>query len=106
MGARQVKQSNHREYCPLCLRGFENRMSAVSHYSAHVRKGELEVRGEMPKEFRITNTSLIDKSDSPLYKGWWARGFPIAHSRLSWQKKESFYRGERDSYLVKIAMRR
>lgn len=106
MGARQVKQSNKREHCPLCpTRGFENRMSAVSHFSAHARKGELETRGTMPKEFRIADTALIGKTDSPLYKAWWHRGFPINHVRLSFQEKESFYQQERNSYLVKLAMR-
>lgn len=101
MGARQVRQSNKFEYCPLCLRGFENRMAATSHYRKHARNGEIESLGTPVRKFRIINGAAIGLEDSPLYKAWWERGFHISHLQMSFQDDDSFLRQERTQYLVR-----
>lgn len=69
MGARQVKQSNPAEYCPVCYLRLENRMAATAHYRAHVKDGSLvERRFGVTSEFQLTSDTL--------FRLWWRKGMP------------------------------
>jgi hypothetical protein len=62
---KRTRQSNPDEYCPACGIRLANRASAVSHYRAHGRRGELLERAG--NEFMLPG----------LYLGvelWWRKG--------------------------------
>jgi len=90
MGARQRRQSNRPEYCPLCSQRLTARFAATSHYKAHTRRGELEQKGEL-------NLWRIPNPKNRLHDAWWSRGFHVyAGIMLTPEKIES----ERRGYLV------
>lgn len=66
-----MQSSNHPEICPLCLEYLKTRFGAMSHYRAHVRKGELD--GWCPTEnHKPSKFKFVDHKDQQ--GAWWERG--------------------------------
>ena len=73
MGARQVKQSNKTEYCPICYKELTNRMSAVAHYRTHVKEGLLVERRGTSVQFKMVGPEAGVWAN---YDLWWGSGMP------------------------------
>jgi hypothetical protein len=93
--ARQKRQSNSKEMCPVCRMVLSTRFSAVSHYRKHVRNGELighgsitgSKRGESGQWIYFRDESKPTEFRLPTHQdqqgAWWDRGVNLSSTLMS-----------------------